>query len=390
MSFIITDQYNVFDSIRFENFKSLQQVNLPLQPLTVFVGPNGSGKTSVLEGIHLGSRLLRSKPNEVFKGRSDVRRLITQGGSTAMSLSLRANLETLEIRCRCLSDPDPGDGSPSPEFEFNVDHFAHPTEGTGVYSWDEFGEERRQRTRDRLGQSAFLRLDPAKLAAPTDSSSMRIRSDGEGLAAVIAGLKLNDLLEPLVADLKSIVPSVKGVRPIRTTFQRTEMEMVRVGSTSTELRREVTVSGFALEFETSTGTRIPADLISEGTLLTLGLLTVLKPGPSGPTSVILIDDIDRALHPLAQKSLIDLIRRMQKSEPRLQVIATSHSPYLIDCLEPEEVVLTSLHPENGTRCLRLSDHPSADKWRKSMMTGEFWSMVGEDWVLEHVAASEAS
>lgn len=38
-------------SVHFQNFRSLRDVTLPLEPLTVLVGPNSSGKTTVLEGL---------------------------------------------------------------------------------------------------------------------------------------------------------------------------------------------------------------------------------------------------------------------------------------------------------------------------------------------------
>ena len=39
-------------SASFRNFKSLRPVDIDLERLTVIVGPNASGKTSILEGLH--------------------------------------------------------------------------------------------------------------------------------------------------------------------------------------------------------------------------------------------------------------------------------------------------------------------------------------------------
>lgn len=41
------------NSIELENFKSYRKEILNLTPLSVLIGPNGSGKTSLLEGIRL-------------------------------------------------------------------------------------------------------------------------------------------------------------------------------------------------------------------------------------------------------------------------------------------------------------------------------------------------
>src|SRR4051812_21195635 len=41
----------MIDSVRFENFKVLNDATLKLGPLNVVVGPNGSGKTTALNAI---------------------------------------------------------------------------------------------------------------------------------------------------------------------------------------------------------------------------------------------------------------------------------------------------------------------------------------------------
>ncbi len=45
----------MIESIQFQNFKALRDTTLPLGPCTVLVGPNGSGKTTVLQAIEIFS-----------------------------------------------------------------------------------------------------------------------------------------------------------------------------------------------------------------------------------------------------------------------------------------------------------------------------------------------
>jgi len=42
-----------FVKVMIKNFKCINELLIELSPLTVFVGPNGSGKTSILEAIAL-------------------------------------------------------------------------------------------------------------------------------------------------------------------------------------------------------------------------------------------------------------------------------------------------------------------------------------------------
>ena len=37
-------------------------------------------------------------------------------------------------------------------------------------------------------------------------------------------------------------------------------------------------------------------------------------------------------------------------------------------------------------CGRLEDHPQYEKWKDEMAPGELWSLFGEKWLLQGVAA----
>ena len=56
--------------------------------------------------------------------------------------------------------------------------------------------------------------------------------------------------------------------------------------------------------------------------------------PEAEQAIVLVDEIDAHLHPEWQRKLVDLTK---KYFPRLQVIATSHSPLLAGCLRRQEV-----------------------------------------------------
>jgi predicted ATPase len=123
---------------------------------------------------------------------------------------------------------------------------------------------------------------------------------------------------------------------------------------------------------------VPASLMSEGTMLALGLLTILL--SSSHPQLILMDDIDRALHPKAQKDLISIIRAVLEENPDIQMIATSHSPYLLDCLDYDQVRIMHRDAQGHVKIGRPADHPDFDKWKEEMAPGEFWSLFGEKWL----------
>jgi predicted ATPase len=120
--------------------------------------------------------------------------------------------------------------------------------------------------------------------------------------------------------------------------------------------------------------------MSDGTLLTLGLLTLLW-SPSNP-QLIMLDDIEAGLHPLAQRQLMQILKDFAEKHDK-QIILTSHSPYIVDALEPENVWVMDMDKEGVSHTKRLSDHPDAKRALGVLTTGELWDAEGENWVIEN-------
>jgi predicted ATPase len=106
---------------------------------------------------------------------------------------------------------------------------------------------------------------------------------------------------------------------------------------------------------------VNADAVGEGTLLALGLLTVIQ-GPRR-AELVLLDDVELALHPAAQEQLVGVLRKLQKDDPELQIVATSHSPFILNFVDPAEVRITALGPDGAAVCEELVHHPQFDRWK---------------------------
>lgn len=98
--------------------------------------------------------------------------------------------------------------------------------------------------------------------------------------------------------------------------------------------------------------------------------------------MIMLDDIELGLHPRAQRDLMRQLKKIQELKPDLQILVSTHSPYIVDELPPEDVWLFTTDEEGCAVTKRLSDHPDAKKALKVLTTGEFWSSQGEKWVAE--------
>ena len=68
------------------------------------------------------------------------------------------------------------------------------------------------------------------------------------------------------------------------------------------------------------------------------MLIALFRHPDTPPSLIVIEEIENGLDPRSVQLIVEEIRRVTESG-RLQVILTSHSPYLLDLFDLSHIVL---------------------------------------------------
>lgn len=326
----------MIETLSLRNFKVLRSVDVRLRPLTLIVGPNSSGKSTLLEALDYGVRRLvenAARPRRARERLDDLKSRLPKG-PVQIRLSAKGKSQQYELTLT--------------------------EEGGGEFAGD----------RSALGNenfiAAILDLDVKKLAEPSPGRELMktLPADGSYLAWILAGIHLESpgRFSEVVECLRAVVPAVQGLRIRPTTLEDSN---------------EV---GYELLFDMKGGEGIPARQVSEGTLVTLALLVSLA-GPN-PPGLVLIENLERGLHPKALQDLVRQIRSLQEQNPRLQVVATSHSPYLLDFVEADEILLTSLDEDGYASARALSEHPEYDRWKDVMAPGEFWSTVGESWVVQ--------
>jgi predicted ATPase len=373
----------MINHVSFRNFKALRKVEMPLERFTVIVGPNSSGKSSILEGLHYLTQLGGGKrPQELFQHERDPLFLYSRGATDDLELSCESSQGGIRVTI-------------TPPAEFPEDLLRPTSSSSPEESWSftvegkEAGDGKPWRPIGELPQvgrvlrsAVRLRLDAVRLAEPSYSehANPRVGYGGEFLASALAQMALNqpDEFQQLQAHLRQLVPAVERIRFTRAPVSRTEVETVTIGEDSMSRRVRREYMGDALVLDMKGAHSLRANLASEGTLLALGLLAVLF-GSARPR-LILVDDIDQALHPKAQLELVTLIHTVLEQTPNLQVIATTHSPYILDGLKSEEVRLITLDEGGAAACAALTDHPDFEKWKEEMTPGEFWSVIGEKWI----------
>lgn len=399
-------------SFSVEDFQPFAKATLELGRLRVLVGPNASGKTSLLRGLHSVCSAGHTVADQVFSDRLAGRHVVRQGREVAR-LALQTEFGGMDAELalaigpynRYPMDAEPGEvglrsgcrianqwyglAAGQAVADQRTDRFwrsSGPPEGrsgNGREDPESVTLEEREKLRvfgSGISKCALLRFEGAKLAEPSFSEERDpvLEADGRGLGTAMATLLLRepDRFERLQDAARQIVRGLKGIRFDRESITRQVQESGKYpGSAQTVTQR---VQGDLILVDTIATRGIPAHLVSEGTLFVLGLLAVIL-GPR-PVRLILMDDIDRGLHPRAQAELIKVLRRLLERFPDLQIVATSHSPYLLDSLEYEEIWLTNVDDAGVASLAPLTAHPDVDRWRDEMAPGEFWSSVGESWL----------
>lgn len=374
----------MLQSARFTNFKALQDLSLDLERLTVLVGANGCGKTSVLEAIDLACKLREPIPDEgsytgqrpslLFSGSHAPARLRTAGPYGTLSIGLHGSFDF-----SVATDLAPASTHDIWRLAFS---------GTGItFSGDTPVERNAARTflahLQSLPRSIRLRLHAETIAAPSfiePGQGPNLRPDGAGLASMLASLaaRRSPALDRIEAALRTIVPRVETLRIEDETITRDEIEYVQLGGQALPRHVPRSYSGHRIELCLRGAGFLRAEAFSEGTLLALGLLTVLHADKA--PSLVLIDDLDRGLHPTAQRAVFACLRQLLDARPDLQIVCTTHSPYALDCVRPEEVRILKLDADGHAHARKLTDHPEWPQWKDHLAPGEFWSSYGEDWV----------
>jgi len=100
---------------------------------------------------------------------------------------------------------------------------------------------------------------------------------------------------------------------------------------------------------------------SDGTLIVIALLAALivQDRKSGPTC---IEELENCLHPMAQEKLL---RFLQSNASRWQTIVTTHSPYLVNAVDPDNLLIAVVDEQGYSRFRKPADRKAINELLKS-------------------------
>ncbi len=324
----------MFESIKFENFKTLRDTTLPLSPFTLIVGPNGSGKSTALNAF---SALRQPGQAQFLQCRSVG---VPALNKTTLSAMWREEENKILVQVTWQSDNSFGGPSfrPIPPIQLTTEKLEQP--------------------RKALSRAKIYSLDATAIAAPIQLlPDMELAPNGAGLPGVLDRLrdKNPERFEALNDQLGHWIPE----------FNQILFETPSMGQRSIALR-------------TREGNHIiRANTLSQGTLIALALLTIAF--LPDPPSIICLEEPDRGLHPRLLRDLRDALYRLaypegsQDKRSPVQVVATTHNPYLLDLFRqhPDEIVIAE-KAGLESKFSRLSDRTDLEEILGDAPLSEVW------------------
>lgn len=314
--------------IRFQNYRAFESAELKLQPLTILIGPNSSGKTSALSAVQTMSKMARGEAPPASA-------LLPVGLELSPTVFPRLDAVWDNSAITRFLWPQ----TRGPHVEQNADPLA--TEHVA-----------------RLRSGRLYAFDPMQIGATvTLTKSLDLLENGSGLPAVLTTLQDQspERFEALNLDLRRWLPE----------FDRILFDTPAGGQRAIELR---TLQG---------GHRVPTYKLSAGTLLSLTLLSICHlPTPPG---IVGLEEPDYGIHPRLLRDLKDSLLRLtspksfgDERDP-VQVIVTTHSPYLVDLFRDEldSIVITQKEGLYST-FRRLIDLPHVNEIVHDAALGEAW------------------
>ena len=307
----------MIQSVHFKNFRSLRDVKLNLAPLTVLVGPNSSGKTSVLEGLLPRHYAI-----------SDVWRQNTNLEVEATWV-YSGEMPTIVATAK---PPNPT-ALTNMRSQFTISHWTPP----------------------HKAQSLALDLKALRKENTLAAASQLGRA-GENLTNVFATLTRQQQAA-VAQELCRLVPM----------FSDVDLQPISNG-----------VHQLRFQDRWNSDLWFAPDQVSDGTMLVLAFIVLQYQNP--PTDILTIEEPERALHPYLLEELIGLLRKMTTGEigrKPVQVVLATHSAELLEYVRPEEVRFLTRSPEDGS--VQVNEAPT-DSTNWQQVYKEYRESLGSIWL----------
>ncbi len=371
--------------LKVQNFRALRDVEFKdLTPFTVLLGPNGSGKSTVFDAFAFLADCFQLGLRRAWDKRNRAKELKTRGSDGPVVIEIKYREPGYPLITYHLAVDEVG-GAPVVVQEWlqwkrgshgKPFRFLDYKSGAGRVVSGELPDEQDTRVEvplksadllavNALGQLAehprvaalrefitgwhvsYLSADSAR-GIPEAGPQERLSRSGDNLANVIQHLveRHPELLERIFEVLSQRVPHVERVLAEPMADGRLLLQI-----------KDAPFSHPVL-----------AKFASDGTLKMLAYLVMLY--DPAPPPFIGIEEPENFLHP---RLLFELAEECRNAAARTQLLATTHSPFFLNALRPEEVRVLWRDEQGYTRTQRASDLPGVPEFMQhGALLGDLW------------------
>lgn len=343
-----------------DNFKAIEHLELDLRPFQVFVGPNDSGKSTILQALDLlgrsttggitGSPILFEEQFERYLPHGDFARTMKldvhgscSGGDYDYRIHWAARPSRIVFEELLVADER--------KLVDRGEQFHGSTLSQMTSAYPEIQADLR---------SFIAQFDPKKLASAAQLGS-QLESDGTGLASLVDDLLTASDRQPLhdlEKQLRRFSSFIGGVSTQPTADKRGKELLYSLASTKRP---------------------ISAKQASSGLVLVTAYLA-LRYGTGYRR--YLIEEPENGIHPHAASLVMQVLREL--SLTGAQVLVTTHSPLLLNQVSPEDVMVVTRRPDRGIQVKPMVETKLFAERIRDFDLGELWYNIGED---ELMAAS---
>ena len=374
------------ESLKVERYRALHHLELrPITPLTVFLGPNGSGKSTIFDVFAFLSECFSIGLRKAWDRRGRFKELRTRGasGPIVIEIKYRERPDSPLITYHLSIDENAKGPFVAEEWlHWNRKSFGAPfrfldfREGAGRVVSGEMPDEQDERVVERLSSSETIAVNTlGQLAKHPRVTALRRFITGWYLSYLsadstrgVAEAGPQERLSPTGDNLPNVIQYLKEQHPerLRNILETLSRRIPRLE----QVHADVMPDGRLLlqikdaPFEQP----ILARFASDGTLRLLAYLSILY--DPDPPELIGLEEPDIFLHP---RLLPELAEECRQATARTQLLVSSHSPFFVNALRPEEVWVL-YRDENGyTRARRAADMKGIREFiEEGALLGHLW------------------
>ena len=368
----MAEERRLLTRVVLKNYKSFAACDVSPAQLCFLVGRNGSGKSNFLDALRFIADSLRQSLDHALRDRGGIDEVRRRSGGHPTHFRIRVEFNlpdgakghyAFEVgakrnsgyevrREECLVTPSEGVTPHYYRVERGkvISSSFHPppvAAATRLYLVTVSGLEGFRPVYDALSGMGFYNLNSQVLRdwQPSDTGEL-LKRDGSNAASVFHNIKNRKIIEEY---LQAVVPGI------------TSVERRRISNMETfEFRQEMGQAKHPWRFGTIN--------MSDGTLLALSVLLALFQGSGDGGSrpgLIGIEEPEIALHPAAAGVLID---SMRDGAERTQILATSHSPDLLDDKDIPADSILAVEAEHGESRIGPIDDAGHSKLKSRLCT----------------------